>query len=174
MVHGHATRDEAMAALITVWDRARVEQPNWMQLVLAFLRRDVAALNARARACLREAGAVGAEVTLPTASGPVAFATGDRLAFGRNDPRLGVRNGSLGTVEAIHGRTVTVRLDGDPARRVSFSLDACGRTVRPACSPSMPAAVGRALGSARPAAAGARGSWPGSPCDDGQTRSTLD
>ncbi len=100
-----------------------------MQLVLAFLRRDVAALNARARACLREAGALGAEVTLPTASGPVAFATGDRLAFGRNDPRRGVRNGSLGTVEAIHGRTVTVRLDGDPARRISFSLDAYGHVA---------------------------------------------
>lgn len=123
MVHGHATGRDAKAAVIAAWDEARRAAPGQTQIVMAYLRRDVAELNALARACLRQDGALGPDVTLTTATGPHALARGERVAFQRNDGRMGVRNGSLGTIEALHGRTLTVRLDGDDARRITFSLD---------------------------------------------------
>lgn len=126
MVHGHATGDAAKAALIAAWNAARGTDPGRSQIVMAFLRRDVAELNALARACMRADGALGADVMLTTATGPATFAKGDRVAFQRNDGQLGVRNGSLGTIEALHGRTLTVRLDGKPPRCITFSLDTYG------------------------------------------------
>ncbi|MCW6512273.1 AAA family ATPase [Lichenifustis flavocetrariae] len=129
MVHSHATGEDARAALIAAWNAERRAHPDRSQIVMAFLRRDVAALNALARACMRQDGALGADVTLTTAGGPQAFAQGDRLAFLRNDTKLGVRNGSLGTIEAMHGRTLTVRLDGQSGNSVTFSLDAYGHVA---------------------------------------------
>ena len=126
MVHAHATGADAKAALIVAWNEARHARPGQTQIVMAFLRSDVAELNALARACLKADGALGPDVTLTTATGPVAFARGDRVAFQRNDGKLGVRNGSLGTIEAVHGRTLTVCLDGQEARSVTVQLDVYG------------------------------------------------
>ena len=44
------------------------------------------------------------------------FAVGERLYFLRNDGELGVKNGTLGTLETMEAGQLTVRLDGsDPA-----------------------------------------------------------
>jgi hypothetical protein len=63
---------------------------------------------------------------LQTEAGPLAFAEGDRIYFLRNERGLGVKNGTLGTLERIEGTLLTVRLDGpdEAGRAVSFDLAA--------------------------------------------------
>ena len=48
------------------------------------------------------------------------FASGDRVMFLKNDRGLGIKNGSLGTVEAVTAKHMTVRLDA--GRSVAFDL----------------------------------------------------
>lgn len=122
MVHAYATREEAMGALVAGWDTARRDKPEVSQIILAHTRADVAELNELARSRLREAGGLGDDHAVATERGERAFATGDRLMFLRNERSLGVKNGTLGTVEDIRGATLTVRLDGEAARNVTFDL----------------------------------------------------
>ncbi|MEM7664114.1 MAG: Ti-type conjugative transfer relaxase TraA, partial [Pseudomonadota bacterium] len=60
------------------------------------------------------------ETLFATETGPRAFGAGDRIVFGRNDRELGVKNGMLGTVERIDGSKITVQLDGDRERCLTF------------------------------------------------------
>ena len=130
MVHAHATRGEAKAALVERWNAERQERPDQSQVILAYTRADVRDLNAGARAKLHEAGELGADQALRTERGERSFATGDRLMFLRNERSLEVKNGTLGTVEAIEragegkeaSARFTVRLDGEAGRTVSFDL----------------------------------------------------
>jgi Ti-type conjugative transfer relaxase TraA len=123
MVHAAATRADARARLVEMWDHDRREAPERSRVILAHTREDVRALNALARARLREAGALGAEREVAAEPGARALAAGDRLMFLRNERGLGVRNGTLGTVERVEGRgrgaKLAVRLDdaGDAGRR---------------------------------------------------------
>ena len=48
------------------------------------------------------------------------FASGDRVMFLKNDRGLGIKNGSLGVVETVTARDMTVRLDA--GRSVAFDL----------------------------------------------------
>ena len=62
-----------------------------------------------------------------TERGERAFAAGDRVMFLRNERSMGVKNGSLGTVERIEphgggGASLAVRLDGADRREVRFDL----------------------------------------------------
>src|SRR4051794_37073740 len=64
---------------------------------------------------------------MPASSGRIApseraFAAGDRVMFLRNERSMGVKNGTLGTLERIEGSLLTVRLDGAEGRAVSFDL----------------------------------------------------
>jgi len=119
MVHRHATREAAQAAAVAGWDRARRENPRHSQVLFAHERADVRALNEAARAVRRAAGELGPDHTVQTELGLRALAEGDRVYFLRNERGLGVKNGTLGTVERI-GRTgpgpcdarLAVRLDG--------------------------------------------------------------
>ncbi len=130
MVSGHAGLDEARAALVAGWDAARREDPQVLQIILAYRRDDVRDLNTRARAVRRAAGELGEDRVLATERGERAFAEGDRVYFLRNERGLGVKNGTLGTVERITGSGeqagLVVRLDGaqggGSSRAVSFAL----------------------------------------------------
>jgi conjugative relaxase-like TrwC/TraI family protein len=84
-------------------------------VMLALRRADVADLNARARALMRESGALGSE-TLQLAAGEVS--SGDRVLLRKNSRRLHVANGERGRVLAV-----------DPSAR-SMTIDLGGRTVR--------------------------------------------
>src|SRR3954464_6140295 len=64
---------------------------------------------------------------MPASSGRIApseraFAAGDRIMFLRNERSMGVKNGTLGTLERIEGSSLTVRLDGAEGRAVGFDL----------------------------------------------------
>lgn len=49
------------------------------------------------------------ETLFKTNQGPLAFAVGDRILFTKNDRELGVRNGLLGTVEAVGENQISVK-----------------------------------------------------------------
>ena len=122
MVRGHETREAARSALVDGWDSVRQAKPEASQLMLAHTRADVAELNQLARARMRDAGALGADRVVQTERGERVFAPGDRVMFLRNERSMGVKNGSLGTVERIEGSGLAVRLDGAERRQVQFDL----------------------------------------------------
>src|SRR3546814_20332601 len=61
---------------------------------------------------------VSSDVAFRADRGPRDFARGDRLRFLRNERSLGVKNGTLGTIERVSPEGMTVRLDG--GRSVAF------------------------------------------------------
>jgi Ti-type conjugative transfer relaxase TraA len=133
MVREHATLEAAQAELVAGWNAMRQQSPNASQIMLAHRRVDVRALNDQARAVRQNAGELGPDHVLPTGRGERAFAAGDRLYFLKNERSLGVKNGTLGTVEQIRGEgpgaSLVVRLDGPggpngagTGRTVSFHI----------------------------------------------------
>jgi len=120
MVQGHVTLTEAKDAMIAGWDAARRENPQARQIMLAYRRDDVRDLNERARAVRRAAGELGEDFAVATERGARQFAVGERVYFLRNERSLGVKNGTLGTVERIEGHVpgqgdrLVVRLDDGP------------------------------------------------------------
>jgi Ti-type conjugative transfer relaxase TraA len=126
MVQGHATLDDAKAAIVAGWDAARQENPDARQIMLAYRRDDVRDLNARARAVRQAAGELGDDYRVQTERGAREFAAGDRVYFLRNERSLGVKNGTLGTVVRIEGHVpgqgdrLAVRLDD--GRAVGFDV----------------------------------------------------
>ena len=138
MVVGHATQEEARAALVAGWARKRHQSPQVSQVMLAYTRADVAELNRLAREQVRAAGGLGADQVVQTERGARVMAAGDRLMFLQNERGLGagpggrggvaVKNGTLGTVLAVDskGERLTVVLDGpgqegkDAAPMVTF------------------------------------------------------
>jgi len=89
-------------------DRAR--DPAASQMLLAYSRADVAALNRLARETLRAAGKLGPDQVVETTSGERSFAVGERVMFLRNERSLGVKNGTLGTLTALDQSSIGVRL----------------------------------------------------------------
>jgi ATP-dependent exoDNAse (exonuclease V) alpha subunit len=120
--------EEAFAGLVEQWGHDVAADPGKSRFVFAYTNADVGRLNAALRAVRAEQGTLGADHTLPTADGPVAFAVNDRILFTgsawrRADRDAGLATGSLGTIRAIDGNRVTVALDtkpGAPERLVSF------------------------------------------------------
>jgi len=82
------------------------------RLAFAHRRKDVFALNQAIRGALRLSGRLQDETLFQTDTGSRAFAVGDRLVFTQNDRTMGVKNGMLGTVQAIKGGKVVVIPDG--------------------------------------------------------------
>jgi Ti-type conjugative transfer relaxase TraA len=120
LVKSHATLDDARAAVISGWDAVRREAPDKTQVMLAYTRRDVGALNRLARDRMREAGVLGLDTIIMTARGARDFAAGDRIIFLRNERSMGVKNGSLGHVERADAGRLTVGLDN--GRQVHVDL----------------------------------------------------
>jgi len=68
---------------------------------------------------LRAAGALGADQAVATERGERFFPPGDQIMLLRNERGLGVKNGTLGTVERVEGQGLTVRLATPAATCVS-------------------------------------------------------
>ena len=118
------TREGALAALAEGWTLDALERPEASRLALAHRREDVRDINLLVREGLRAAGRLPEGGTaVATVQGERTFAAGDRVAFLANDARLGVRNGALGTVEAMEGTSMRVRPDGGGA---ALEVDASG------------------------------------------------
>lgn len=111
-----ATHAAAREALLARWAHDSATSPRETRLILAYTRDDVRALNDLARALRRERGELGHEETIETERGPRAFAVHDRVYFLRNERSLGVKNGTLGTIEAVEEGVLQIRLDGTDGR----------------------------------------------------------
>lgn len=120
MVHAAASRDAARAELIDRWDRDRQARPDDTRIILTHTNDEVRALNDAARARMRAAGDLSNDVALKVERGDRMFASGDRIIFLRNERSLGVKNGTLGIVEQIDARSMTVRTG--EGRSVVFDL----------------------------------------------------
>jgi len=119
-VHEALTREQARANLIERWDRDRQATPDASRIILTHTNDEVRELNRAARDRLRGAGRLGEDVTLSTERGPLDFAAGDRVMFLRNERGLGVKNGSLGTVQRADPVRLSVMLDD--GRAVDFDV----------------------------------------------------
>ncbi len=124
-VHVGATKADAVRALVAQWVEAGEQQPAASRLMLAGERADVRALNAQARDRLQQSGQLDTGPSIVTAHGPREIAMGDRLVCTRNSRHYAVRNGQLGTVEAMTGTgqntVLQLRLD-DGQRRVELPI----------------------------------------------------
>lgn len=120
MVHAAATREEARSDLIARWDRERQVHPNASRIILTHTNDEVRALNEEARSRMRDAGELDEDVHLTVERGDRSFACRDRIMFLRNERSLGVKNGTLGTIEQVSARHVTVRTDD--GRSVAFDI----------------------------------------------------
>ncbi len=120
MVHEAQTREQARGDLIDRWNRDRQASPDRSRIILTHTNDEVRALNEAARERMRAAGDLGDDVRLTVERGARNFASGDRVMFLQNERGLGVKNGTLGTVEQVSGRSMTVQTDD--GRSVHFDL----------------------------------------------------
>jgi len=120
MVHEAQTREQARGDLIERWDRDRQASPNRSRIILTHTNDEVRALNEAARERMRAAGDLGDDVRVTVERGGRSFASGDRVMFLQNERGLGVKNGTLGTVEQLSAQSMAVRThDG---RSVQFDF----------------------------------------------------
>jgi Ti-type conjugative transfer relaxase TraA len=120
MVHKAQTREQARGDLIDRWDHDRQASPDNSRIILTHTNDEVRALNEAARERMRAAGDLGDEVRVTVERGGRSFASGDRVMFLQNERGLGVKNGTLGTVEQINAQSIAVRTDD--GRSVQFDL----------------------------------------------------
>src|SRR4051794_22105226 len=120
MVHVAPTREQARDDLIDRWDRDRQASPDRTRIILTHTNDEVRALNQAARMRMRAAGDLGHEVRVTVERGDRGFASGDRVMFLQNERGLGVKNGTLGTIEQVNARSMIVRVDD--GRSVGFDL----------------------------------------------------
>jgi Ti-type conjugative transfer relaxase TraA len=120
MVHEAQTREQARGDLIERWDRDRQASPDGSRIILTHTNDEVRALNEAARERMRTAGDLGDEVRVAVERGAREFAAGDRVMFLQNERGLGVKNGTLGTIELVSTQSMTVQTDD--GRSVRFDL----------------------------------------------------
>ncbi len=120
MVHVADTRDVARAALIERWDVERRAAPAQSRIILTHTNKEVAMLNQAARVRLQAQGELDRDVTVQTERGDRQFADNDRILFLKNERELGVKNGSLGTVERAGRDALAVRMDD--GRKIAVDL----------------------------------------------------
>jgi Ti-type conjugative transfer relaxase TraA len=120
MIRASDTRADARQALIEGWKAERAAYPARSQVILSHTRDEVRELNDLARDALKHDGILTEETPMKTTRGERLFSQNDRIIFLRNERDLGVKNGTLGTVERASRAAMSVRLDD--GRAVSFDL----------------------------------------------------
>ncbi|KGB59034.1 Ti-type conjugative transfer relaxase TraA [Sphingopyxis sp. LC363] len=119
-VHAAETREAARTELVDAWDRDRQNHPDASRIILTHTNDEREQLNDAVRQRLKASGALSDEVALKVDRGERSFASGDRIMFLSNERDLGVKNGSLGSVESVSPARMAVTLDD--GRRVAFDL----------------------------------------------------
>jgi Ti-type conjugative transfer relaxase TraA len=119
------TREGARDALLERWAADQAAKPHASQLIVAYTRDDVRELNAQAREIRRTRHELGASESVQTRRGTREIAVNERIMFLRNEKSLGVKNGTLATVERIDHGVLQVRLDGKDETRVIVDTRDC-------------------------------------------------
>ncbi len=117
-IHEFETSAVAKKAMVELWNDARISERQETQIMLSYTRKDAAELNAMARSERQKLGELGESHILQTSKGYKDFAQNDRIYFLKNNRDLGVKNGSLGTIEKIENNQLTVRLDKDNSEKL--------------------------------------------------------
>jgi Ti-type conjugative transfer relaxase TraA len=120
MVQAADTREAARGELVDGWDRQRQAEPDKTRIILTHTNAEVRELNQEARERVRASGGLGPDVGVTVDRGRRDFASGDRIMFLCNERSMGVKNGTLGTLEQVSEGRMAVRLDG--GSRVAFDL----------------------------------------------------
>lgn len=120
MVHVAETREQARGDLVERWDRERITAPDQSRIILTHTNDEVRALNEAARGRMRQSHALGEDVRVKVERGERDFASGDRVMFLRNERSLGVKNGTLATIEQLDKGQMAVRTDD--GRSVAFDV----------------------------------------------------
>jgi len=120
MVHETQSREQARDDLIDRWDRDRQAAPDASRIILTHTNAEVRELNQAARDRMRDAGDLGEDVRMTVERGERNFAAGDRVMFLQNERGLGVKNGTLGTIEQVSATSMTVQTDD--GRSIAFDL----------------------------------------------------
>ncbi|MDO8292222.1 MAG: MobF family relaxase [Gallionella sp.] len=115
-----ADNQTAMRKMVGDWTAARDPGKPGEALMLAGTRAEVFQLNQLARAELNARQQLAAAATVDTSTGKREFAEGDRIIFLQNSKRLGVKNGTLGTV---------VRLSPDSSGKHRFAVKTDGGEI---------------------------------------------
>jgi Ti-type conjugative transfer relaxase TraA len=114
------TKEDAVENLVSDYMASVQQNPEHSRMVLAYTRKDVAALNKAIKSEMIKAGKVGeksTELKITTykddqeISEIQGFAIGDRVMFRENNTQMGVMNGTLATITKINGHIVDARLD---------------------------------------------------------------
>jgi Ti-type conjugative transfer relaxase TraA len=120
-IHWTRTQGEARRGLVEQWAKDSAAQPEKTRFVLAYTNDDVNQLNIALRAVRKERGELEWEDhDIGTAHGRFQFSAGDRIQFTATDKKAGIFNGAAGTVEAIDGTHLAVRLDGRKPKVINF------------------------------------------------------
>ncbi len=114
----HDSREVARDALAAAYVD---DKGKGSQIILAHSNVDVQALNLAVREARKERGELAGSARFVAENGGREFAAGDRIVFLQNDRDLGVKNGTLGTVERAEDGSLAVRLDSGEARQVLAS-----------------------------------------------------
>jgi Ti-type conjugative transfer relaxase TraA len=112
------TQEDAQRRLLEAWHQGGRENPDGSRLMLAYTRDQVRELNDGARRTLEEEGTLQGGESISTSRGRRAMAPGERVMFLRNERSLGVKNGTLGTLQRIDKGVLQVRLDDADETRV--------------------------------------------------------
>jgi len=119
-VHAAPSREQASTDLIDRWDCDRQVHPDASRIILTHTNDAVHVLNLAARDRLRAAGDLGDDITIAIERGRRDFAPGDRIMFLKNERSLGVKNGSIGTIQNLTSTRMAVMLDD--GRSVGFDI----------------------------------------------------
>jgi Ti-type conjugative transfer relaxase TraA len=115
------TQREARAELVEKWAADTAADRDKSRLVLAYTNDSVNELNIALRAVRKQRGELEWEDhAIKTAHGQFDFSAGDRIRFTGTDKQAGIINNATGTIEAIDGTHLAVRLDGNEARTIAF------------------------------------------------------
>ncbi len=117
-LHELPTAEHARNELVAEWHKTHSTGAH--AVMVALRRSDVADLNQRARQLLKTAGALsGKELVAATGR----FAVGDQVLATRNRRRLGLINGTIGTVTAIDHRNTAMTIRTADGRDVNVPAD---------------------------------------------------
>ena len=114
-------RAQARDDLVDRWDRDRQASPDQSRIILTHAPMTRCGPSTSQRGCGCVPPVIWAmKVRATVERGDRAFARRDRVMFLQNERGLGVKNGTLGTIEQVNARSMTIQADDD--RSVHFDL----------------------------------------------------
>jgi len=120
-IHWTRTQPEARAELVEKWAADTAADRDKSCFVFAYANQDVDLLNVALRAVRKERGELEwKDHSIKTAHGRFDFSAGDRIQFTGNDNRAGIENGFTGTIMAIDGTHLAVKLAGPEGKVINF------------------------------------------------------